>query len=310
VRSSRPRTPRLERPDRRARGLSRPASSTPPSDRSALQNAASIAALLLTTEALVATSPKRDGGAAVPLPWWHGWHGWYGRHDVVSRPSDSKCGIGRLFWPGRCASGARSPCCTSLGVAMTAPEDPSPPDHPSTTVGPARSRRTLGHARAGATPGIGLARVAAALEAGGFGLPIPTALAGPPHASPVFDGAPLPPSAGGAAVLVALFEESGETRVVLTRRSAQLRSHTGQVSFPAASSTPARTRSKRRCERAKRRWDCGRRLVPAGWLRPASSFASGSLIMPVVTTLDIGRNSWRVRRGGPGLRRGPLRPVG
>lgn len=35
-----------------------------------------------------------------------------------------------------------------------------------------------------------------------------------------------------AAVLVALFEESGETRVVLTKRSASLRSHTGQVAFP------------------------------------------------------------------------------
>jgi 8-oxo-dGTP pyrophosphatase MutT (NUDIX family) len=33
-------------------------------------------------------------------------------------------------------------------------------------------------------------------------------------------------------VLCALFEEDGEARVVLTRRSSQLRSHTGQVSFP------------------------------------------------------------------------------
>lgn len=35
-----------------------------------------------------------------------------------------------------------------------------------------------------------------------------------------------------AAVLVALFEEDGDTRVVLTRRSSRLRSHTGEVSFP------------------------------------------------------------------------------
>jgi 8-oxo-dGTP pyrophosphatase MutT (NUDIX family) len=35
-----------------------------------------------------------------------------------------------------------------------------------------------------------------------------------------------------AAVLVALFEEDGETRVVLTRRSRQMRSHTGEVAFP------------------------------------------------------------------------------
>lgn len=35
-----------------------------------------------------------------------------------------------------------------------------------------------------------------------------------------------------AAVLCALFDESGEAQVVLTRRSSRLRSHTHQVSFP------------------------------------------------------------------------------
>jgi 8-oxo-dGTP pyrophosphatase MutT (NUDIX family) len=35
-----------------------------------------------------------------------------------------------------------------------------------------------------------------------------------------------------AAVLAALFEEDGEARVILTRRAAHLRSHTGEVSFP------------------------------------------------------------------------------
>jgi 8-oxo-dGTP pyrophosphatase MutT (NUDIX family) len=35
-----------------------------------------------------------------------------------------------------------------------------------------------------------------------------------------------------AAVLCALFEEAGETHVILTRRSSNLRSHTGEVSFP------------------------------------------------------------------------------
>jgi 8-oxo-dGTP pyrophosphatase MutT (NUDIX family) len=42
------------------------------------------------------------------------------------------------------------------------------------------------------------------------------------------------PAAGStqAAVLAALFEEDGEARVILTRRAAHLRSHTGEVSFP------------------------------------------------------------------------------
>ncbi|MDQ6614404.1 MAG: CoA pyrophosphatase [Actinomycetota bacterium] len=35
-----------------------------------------------------------------------------------------------------------------------------------------------------------------------------------------------------AAVLCALFEEGGEAHVILTRRSSNLRSHTGEVSFP------------------------------------------------------------------------------
>src|SRR5271163_3100227 len=40
------------------------------------------------------------------------------------------------------------------------------------------------------------------------------------------------PGSRPAAVLVALFEEEGEGRVVLTVRSDQLRSHTGEVAFP------------------------------------------------------------------------------
>lgn len=41
-----------------------------------------------------------------------------------------------------------------------------------------------------------------------------------------------------AAVLCALFEEAGQARVVLTRRSARLRSHTGEVSFPGGRLDP------------------------------------------------------------------------
>jgi 8-oxo-dGTP pyrophosphatase MutT (NUDIX family) len=42
----------------------------------------------------------------------------------------------------------------------------------------------------------------------------------------------LPYDAPPAAVLVPLFEEDGEARVILTRRSSAMRSHTGEVSFP------------------------------------------------------------------------------
>lgn len=55
---------------------------------------------------------------------------------------------------------------------------------------------------------------------------------GPPGPSrTVRDGATLR-SPRPAAVLCALFEEEGQARVILTRRSSGLRSHTGQVSFP------------------------------------------------------------------------------
>ena len=55
--------------------------------RSALQNAASIAGLLLTTEALVADKPEKSdpgggGGRGRRHGWRHGRYGWHGRHDV------------------------------------------------------------------------------------------------------------------------------------------------------------------------------------------------------------------------------------
>ena len=63
---------------------------------------------------------------------------------------------------------------------------------------------------------IGLARVRPVLQA-----------LGPPRRPET-----LIPDASPAAVLVPLFEEDGETRVVLTRRTTTLPSHRGEVSFP------------------------------------------------------------------------------
>ena len=45
-------------------------------------------------------------------------------------------------------------------------------------------------------------------------------------------------SAREAGVLVPLFEEAGEARVILTRRAAHLRSHTGEVAFPGGRLEP------------------------------------------------------------------------
>ncbi len=52
--------------------------------RSALQNAASVAALFLTTEAVVADIPEPAGRLAC-LTWVDGWNG---RHDVINIISD------------------------------------------------------------------------------------------------------------------------------------------------------------------------------------------------------------------------------
>jgi len=46
------------------------------------------------------------------------------------------------------------------------------------------------------------------------------------------------PDANPAAVLVALFEEEGEARVLLTVRSSRLRSHQGEVAFPGGKLDP------------------------------------------------------------------------
>jgi len=58
----------------------------------------------------------------------------------------------------------------------------------------------------------------------------------PPTAPGAPVGAPLTEWPTGdprpAAVLCAVFDEEGQARVVLTRRSSRLRSHTGEVSFP------------------------------------------------------------------------------
>ncbi len=94
-------------------------------------------------------------------------------------------------------------------------------------------------------------------------------------------GPPIP-----AAVLVPLFEEGGETRVVLTRRSSALRAHRGEVSFPGGRVSPGETAA----AAALREADEEIALSPgsvrvAGWLHPVLTFVSGSLIFPVVGVL-------------------------
>jgi len=89
-----------------------------------------------------------------------------------------------------------------------------------------------------------------------------------------------------SAVLVAMFEQSGETRVILTRRSKALRLHQGEVSFPGG-----------RCDRGESPTECALReaheetgLDPStvsvvGCLSPLTTFSSQSFVTPVVGVL-------------------------
>jgi 8-oxo-dGTP pyrophosphatase MutT (NUDIX family)/RimJ/RimL family protein N-acetyltransferase len=110
---------------------------------------------------------------------------------------------------------------------------------------------------------------------------------------------PLAPPYGRvrAAVLIALFEEAGETRVVLTRRSSSLRAHRGEVSFPGgrieADETPVQA--------ALREADEEVGIDPSvpevlGELVPLATISSSSTITPYVAVLP-GRPELRPNPG-------------
>ena len=89
-----------------------------------------------------------------------------------------------------------------------------------------------------------------------------------------------------AAVLVALFEEGGEARVLLTRRSTQLRTHRGQVSFPGGRIDHGEDAVAAAVREAFEEIGLDPAAVrPAGFLTPAFAFASGDPITAVVATL-------------------------
>jgi 8-oxo-dGTP pyrophosphatase MutT (NUDIX family) len=89
-----------------------------------------------------------------------------------------------------------------------------------------------------------------------------------------------------AAVLCAIFEEDSAARVVLTRRSSRLRSHTGEVSFPGGRLNDGEAP----LAAALRESDEEIGLDPnqvelLGQLSPLSTFVSRSIITPFVAAL-------------------------
>ena len=133
---------------------------------------------------------------------------------------------------------------------------------------------------------ISLADVRAVLEKNG--------LAGPPKENPsphdeeveLLDGIDAKGELRASAVLIAFFEEEGNARVILTRRSRSLRKHRGEVSFPGGRIDPGETAE----DAALRESFEEIGLAPSsveiiGHLHPIVTLASTSFIQPVIGVL-------------------------
>jgi 8-oxo-dGTP pyrophosphatase MutT (NUDIX family) len=89
-----------------------------------------------------------------------------------------------------------------------------------------------------------------------------------------------------AGVLAALFEEEGEARLILTRRSTSLRTHRGQVSFPGGRLHEGEDPSAAALRESHEEIALDPNLVtPVGWMHPVLTMVSASLILPVVATV-------------------------
>ncbi len=151
------------------------------------------------------------------------------------------------------------------------------PGDPAPWAGlPAAARRHLSLERVlRALDGVGQT---GAVPAPGGGLPGPWV--------EVFDTAAAPTGIVSSAVLVALFPDGGQARVVLTRRSRALRSHRGEVSFPGGRIDPGEDAPAAARREALEEVALDPSAVDVvGWLHPVLTFSSGSLIQPVVASL-------------------------
>ncbi len=89
-----------------------------------------------------------------------------------------------------------------------------------------------------------------------------------------------------AGVLAAMFEEHGETRLILTRRSSSMRTHRGEVSFPGGRLDEGEDPVAAALREAFEEVALDPALVEVvGWMHPVLTMVSGSLIRPVLATV-------------------------
>jgi 8-oxo-dGTP pyrophosphatase MutT (NUDIX family) len=105
--------------------------------------------------------------------------------------------------------------------------------------------------------------------------------------APVVGEMPAPLHDVNAGVLAAFFEERGEARLVLTRRSTGLRTHQGQVSFPGGRLEEGEDAVAAALREAFEEIDLDPSLVTTvGWLHPVLTMVSSSFILPVLGTVE------------------------
>lgn len=135
---------------------------------------------------------------------------------------------------------------------------------------------------------IGLTRILEALGAVGQAGPVPDDVGNDGiFEAPIVGEAPPSPRRINSAVLAALFEEHGEGRLVFTRRSVDLRTHQGQVSFPGGRIESGEEPTAAALREAFEEVDLDPALVTTvGWLHPLQTMVSKGFILPVLGTLD------------------------
>lgn len=109
---------------------------------------------------------------------------------------------------------------------------------------------------------------------------------GPPPEAP---GGPGDPGGAGpsASVLVALFDEGDEARVVLTRRARTMRAHRGEVALPGGRRETGESPWETALREAREEVGLDPATVrPLGWLTPLSGRVGPGAIVPVVGALS------------------------